>query len=318
MSVFAMWWLGAAVSCPALAVMLNSRTMNSLHDVAETRGSVGIMEFNEEFEPNEACRASGVFTHQHGNISFFVTDAQVSLGIDPFPPLTLTYEKGSTPNIASVQFGDEKLSFGSARSDDPTLSSISKGVSRAYDSPLLADRAKLLSDHLGSHGWDGGQRPCAQKLHMMLLAFARVSGKSTSVEKWGPYGMDDQCPKKFQEDWECQVTRWWPSKHTEWVPPGHSILDVGAHDSITQDLQCRPVAGSSNVECEGLCGAKCDCWESICGSDYLCEYNPVCCAHDKVCGRDGMVSSGCLNSFVNDACSNEGLKKWGPGGTEVQ
>jgi hypothetical protein len=97
-----------------------------------------------------------------------------------------------------------------------------------------------------------------------------------------------------------------------WVAPGHSSLG-GYHGNSDYDLVCTGGGGGngrSQGECTGMCGANCDCWESICGSNYKCEYIPSCCAHDKSCARrrQGTYSL-CIDAHaVKESCQNNRLR----------
>ena len=49
----------------------------------------------------------------------------------------------------------------------------------------------------------------------------------------------------------------------------------------------------------GLCGAGCDCCEGICGPQYPCQYEAICCAHDYACfaeGGGGFDTAKCVGS----------------------
>lgn len=132
---------------------------------------------------------------------------------------------------------------------------------------------------------------------------------------WSGYGFgpDDTngCPaapnSAQPQDWECRVE---PSllvggrrrrSPGPWYQAGSEELG-GHHNNQYVDVECE--GSTANPECTGLCGAGCDCWESICGSSYKCDYNPSCCAHDKTCARRRVGSyTKCLNAAaVQQAC----------------
>lgn len=263
--------------------------------------------FETKVKSDRLCEVEGIWEDDEGSVSFMATENTTKLDIDGLPHLTLIYD--STPKLIRMVVGDASMTVHKGVRDSED---VRAGLMLLSKSSVAGRRGKHLSKHLGAMGWNGKDKPCTYKLHMLLLALAKEhssSERANSTAKWGPYGHDAQCPKVQTPDWECrkETNLFWEDDGP-WVAPGSDALK-GAHDSWSLDLKCRDISGK-NPECEGMCGKGCDCWESICGSDYLCEYNPVCCAHDLTCGEDGFLSSGCLNSFVMDACSNEELPKY--------
>jgi len=230
---------------------------------------------------DEGCHLSGTWNDGRGRVTFSTNETSVQLVADNLPAVSLTH--GEDVSEASMD-----------------------GFRLLAKSSVASGRGKKLSSLLGEKGFNGHSWPCTQKLHMLLLTLAKASDQQSrpaTMMQWEPYGYDAECPSGLPSDWECQVEKTIGSD-SEWVAPGSDLLK-GYKLSLNGDIKCR---SSTNQGCYGLCGKGCDCWESICGSDYLCEYNPVCCAHDHACTAS-YRSKACLAvSTVYASCSNEGLK----------
>lgn len=120
-----------------------------------------------------------------------------------------------------------------------------------------------------------------------------------------PYGSGMGCPAHRATTWQC---------HREpdgaWHRPPHDSFKVGRGHVAVNDIDCREESELNQqqqaigMNCPGMCGRGCDCWESICSSNYACEYNPYCCAHDMSCSRRrvGDFAKCNLNPRVGTMC----------------
>jgi len=264
------------------------------------------------FDGQGVCSAEGTWDDGEGPVDFAIIDSTVSLAVAGLPRLLMTV---GAKGVERLNVGDASVEMEEGAEYPEEVKAGLAKISRSF----AASRSKGLSDYLASQGWNGKDRPCAYNMHMLLLLLAKENQRAEEdqpaeereLEGWPHYGGEDVCPPKAAATWRCRTepTFGW---NGPWLAPGSK--DLGGYGSSPfTNVNCETTK-VSDAECHGLCGAKCDCWESVCGSDYLCEYNPICCAHDYACDK-GMLTSKCMDSFVSSACSNEGLKTYGPSGT---
>lgn len=74
-----------------------------------------------------------------------------------------------------------------------------------------------------------------------------------------------------------------------------AALDMG-EESADQQKRCTQ---PTENDCRGMCGAKCDCWESVCGD---CCYHRGCYEHDLCCKHAGYFSFYCLSVIGTFSC----------------
>jgi len=250
------------------------------------------------------CSAEGTWNDGQGPVDFAVTDSTVSLAVAGQPRLHLAM---GPSGVERFEVGHESVDMAAA--SEEARAGFSK-VSRA-----LGPRARGLSKYLAAQGWNSADRPCAYKLHMLLLSLAKQGDDRELMPEphTGGYGHDDLCPAHKTADWKCRVRSGFliNFNFSDWMTPGDERLGE-AHDKIFDNDVCE--GPEDNQKCRGLCGKGCDCWESICGKEYLCNYNPVCCGHDVLCTTGATFDLiGCINvTMANFACSDEGLTVYGP------
>lgn len=329
------------------------------HDDERQSSRHGRFEYLKSDPINGACFLEGVWTHGQGPpVRFQAQPLQVMLGIQGLPTMVLqhheklahvsSFELDGVPAlmhqtlISPKQFRDISLN-----------ETVSMGFASILRSPFASAGAKSLSSLLGLKGYHGSKSTCSYRLHMFLLSLAKAAKKdnakailtaSTLERKWVPYGRDQECPTYGDTTWKCRNTLLDGDTGPWFIPPDGPGGPDDLNHWIKGDVKCEPqdayggqacVDGSAECkwevrECIGLCGAGCDCWESLCGPSYKCDYNPMCCAHDLdcSCGDDpcppsdtpaspgAMTNLLCANSMpVLDACKapgDHGLYKKGP------
>jgi len=238
-----------------------------------TNSEIGNFQHLSSHKQGEPCHVSGTWSDSEGDIKFLANTSSIYLGIDGLPHLTMTYRTNGS--LALIRVGDviAQTNYGQ---DFPKT--IKDGLQRFANSSVAKSRGKQFSLHLGAKGFHGGAAPCAYRLHMLLLTLAKSTFQKS---KTYPYGTYKECPSYKTKTWKCETK-------THWL--------------FGKDITCRDISGQ-DAECHGLCGAKCDCWESLCGPRYGCGYNKVCCEHDYACDKWGYVSWQCLRtSTVLAAC----------------
>jgi hypothetical protein len=198
--------------------------------------------------------------------------------------------------------------------------SLKHGFDAIFESSFAASGAKSLSSLLASNGLDGSKHACAHRLHKLLLSLAKgARAKQTALaNRTSPYAPFDQyCPEHGSTTWECRteplstgigpfsvsVPEALAGKPSRYCIPGTPQcrgLKVN-FDSKLQDIKCRPrqhVQKTWQTEgCQGMCGKGCDCWESICGPQYNCQYLKICCDHDYACSSEvggGFMTAKCI------------------------
>jgi len=266
----------------------------------QMQGTIGhFSEFYEAFDKPVVCHTHGTFHSPEGTrVSFMASHTNVTLAIAGVPKLSLTYSSLPNQAVTWVEFGDHSFA-----PDLTQPGEVKDELAQLFSSPFAFGGAKALSSQLGRRSWNGADRECSGKLHMLLLNLEKAAANPS----WGPYGSSDRCPANKAADWKCEASSF--SGTGTYYTPGDPHLSA-ANISWYQDVKCKPNPGSSNQDCTGLCGKGCDCWESICGDKYKCEYHPVCCAHDEACRRDGFLSSKCMNIFVEHSCSDAEVGKY--------
>jgi len=286
--------LAVGVSLMGMAALLCVTTARAL--------SPGAPRFVTLFD-DSVCWAEGTWNDGQGLVDFAVTDNNVSLAVAGQPRLRLAV---GPKGVERFEVGHESVDMAGAFSEE-AQTGIRK-VSRA-----LGPSARGLSKYLAAQGWNGADRPCAYKLHMLLLFLAPEHEDRELMKEphTGPYGHEDLCPAKRKADWKCHIVKkvWFKETIGKWLKPGDELLAEPKTKLFENDV-CEGT--KKNPKCRGLCGKGCDCWESICGSHYLCDYNPVCCGHDVEC-TGNWLRPGCLNVLAaNFACSNAGVDVYGP------
>lgn len=247
-----------------------------------------------------ACYVEGVW---HGaespRVRFMAQKNKISLGVGNLPTVLLQYHDDQ--ELATVEMGG---TLGSTHQEIDTSTTLQEGFDKILKSSVAFGSGKQISSLLGKHGLDGKAAPCTRKLHLFLLTLS----KAATAQEWGSYGFDAECPAQGATTWECrQEGIWWGMSDGPWYPGGDSRMFDG-YQGHKHDIKCRPKNPKTwqDKECVGLCGATCDCWDSICGDSYMCDYNPTCCAHDYACSKQaggGTLTAKCINAAdVYKAC----------------
>mmetsp|Transcript_86492 Transcript_86492/g.268754 ORF Transcript_86492/g.268754 Transcript_86492/m.268754 type:complete len:323 (-) Transcript_86492:145-1113(-) len=275
--------------------------MELLQQTFKKHNSEGTFEYLTNRRPEEgACDVRGSWNQDGETIHMASNDTAVELGAAGHR-LALLSTPGSS--MSYWRF-DGAVVDSKPWADQPSF--VQQGMAGMMSA--MAGREHTLSSALGARGLDGKSMPCAYKLHMLLLTMSKkATNPYATPSSWGGYkfGVFTGCPVTAPSDWTCRIERVFGSNDA-WSRPPQDYSS--AHSSWVQDVKCKPDPGK-DVECTGLCGKTCDCWESICGANYGCDYNPVCCAHDRACDEFGFLSSECANAVqVQYACSDDGLQ----------
>lgn len=289
-------WGWGMVSGSQKMSMHTSLLRTSIHRQSE--GSFEILSSHQS--EDGSCDVRGSWNRDGTSILVAANNTAAELGVDGVARLSLLSDSGSS---ASPWRLDGAVVDNLPWADQPD--SVQTKVQSLLTA--VAGHERALSSSLGSRGLDGKSMPCAYKLHMLLLTLAvyRHNPYQNSTN-WGGYGFGDStgCPATKAADWECRIEKkigW----NTDWSYPPQDYSS--AHYSLNQDVKCKALPGKSEY-CTGLCGKGCDCWESICGASYKCDYNPVCCGHDRACEQFGWLSPECGNIIhVMSACSDAWL-----------
>lgn len=183
--------------------------------------------------------------------------------------------------------------------------SLTEGSSQAppigtEDKPWLAD----LDDASSEADRDLSESPCPV-------------GGCIPPNMYDPYthalkGDMHKCPYKKKRTWNCRINSGdyvkddsayaFRTDTDTGKTLGSKIDPLGPaplwHDPLGSNVQCSQADFPNEPHgCVGLCGAGCDCWESLCGTGYRCNYNPWCCAHDYACdGYWDKLATTCIES----------------------
>jgi len=269
---------------------------------------------------SDECNVEGIFLDgQNAPVKFRSKSSEVLLEIAGLPIL-LHRDHGGRGNRSIIELDGVHHAY--SQEDVSNNNALMKGLKQHGSSPFASSGAEKMSNLLGNNGLEGVKSLCTAHLHLVLLMLAKAAVKRKPSQKprtgaglfggtvsaeWKTYGHDAQCPSWRQPEWECTCD-------------GKTWERGGAQGGTRCDklsIDCRPLAAEDmygNVigktkfqeECGGMCGATCHCWRGLCGANYACGYNGMCCAHDYACTIDGMVSVACAleAADVLSACRN--------------
>lgn len=268
-------------------------------------------------DQGETCNVEGTWHHEEfPSVKFHSQPRSLFLGIEGLPTVLLRFGSMQNSSSLELELAGRPVSF---ESDHFEQAEGLFGEADIFERSSFASLgAKRMSDLLDQRSHDGSKSPCAHRLQLLLLALASASASASSASEstrsaWGPYGFDEQCPSDGDAlgytTWKCQV------KDGDFVrPPNPEIRASWLGDGM-ESIPCtsdNPNGPWQVEECQGMCGAGCSCWGGVCGKNYNCEYNPMCCAHDYACASrrrmGGKVTRKCMDFFtVQKACGMKGI-----------
>eukprot|EP00747_Dinoflagellata_sp_TGD_P212541 gnl/TRDRNA2_/TRDRNA2_85623_c0_seq1.p1 gnl/TRDRNA2_/TRDRNA2_85623_c0~~gnl/TRDRNA2_/TRDRNA2_85623_c0_seq1.p1 ORF type:complete len:474 (-),score=75.02 gnl/TRDRNA2_/TRDRNA2_85623_c0_seq1:217-1638(-) len=265
------------------------------------------------------CHVQGHWNDAEGDVHFHAMGAQdnfsVGLHAHGLPSVSLSHN--GTGKV-QIDIGGARAAhaheYGSALLLDQ--------FGLLMNSSMATHRGKTLSTHLGkNHDLNARTAPCTHPLHMFLMLMQKEKAKLNDESKnkfwWmsddqtkeqsqssdGSNDLDQQleaevraqkCPAERTPWWECAVTSSYGG--SDYYAPG-SVELANEYNKVPNahfaaNVHCRPLKGHDSCS-PGLCGYMCECWEGVCGSEYMCQYNQHCCEHDIECAAS-ILTSDCI------------------------
>lgn len=277
---------------------------------ALSQQAVGLGSFSQLKASVEPCHLSGVW-HSAGNhsVAFRVDDMSLMLHLSDTPEMSIEWVKTEGGGMKADQ-----ILVGGEEQDLERLSH--SRLSEVVQAPAVA-HLKSLSDMLGNEGKSGDIAPsgCFYRFHHALLGLVKLRSRgfgqmqNISVDE----SKDDPklCPDKpplaqwqpgdrwdtrrtsaasyktgfsggaFADNYGYPYTCSSSKSISAYLP---SVGGIGLPAVTCQQQECGKEGYPCNSQaCQGLCGAMCECWIGICGTQYHCQYNKHCCQHDYNC-----------------------------------
>jgi len=281
---------------------------------ALSQQAVGLGSFSQLKASVEPCRLSGVW-HSAGNhsVAFRVDDMSLMLHLSDAPEMSIEWVKTEGGGMKADQ-----ILVGGEEQDLERLSH--SRLSEVVQAPAVV-HLKSLSDMLGNQGKSGDIAPsgCFYRFHHALLGLVKLRsrgfGQMQDMSVDESEGDPKTCPESppLAQPGDGQDTRrtsaasyqtgfsggafadnyGYPYTCSSTADHSKTVGGVGLSTVHCKQRLCEKPGYPCAVQaCQGMCGALCECWIGICGTEYHCQYNKHCCQHDYDCAN--ALSAECL------------------------